>query len=57
MRARAAMAVRAAASRAPGSFAGIFAGWPLFGRRPAGLCTVWQVAVGYFVRRLPGGVT
>ncbi len=24
-------------------------------RRPAELCTVWQVAVAYFIRRLPGG--
>ena len=24
-------------------------------RRPAGLCTVWQVAVAYFIRQLPGG--
>lgn len=24
-------------------------------RRRAGLCTVWQVAVAYFIRRLPGG--
>ncbi|WP_154676312.1 hypothetical protein [Amycolatopsis benzoatilytica] len=23
-------------------------------RRPAGLCTVWQVAVAYFIRQLPG---
>ncbi|MFI5606115.1 hypothetical protein [Amycolatopsis sp. NPDC051903] len=28
--------------------------WPV--RRPqAGLCTVWQVAVAYFIRRLPNG--
>ncbi len=24
-------------------------------RRPAELCSVWQVAVAYFIRRLPGG--
>jgi len=24
-------------------------------RRPTGLCPVWQVAVAYFIRRLPGG--
>ncbi|AEK39308.1 hypothetical protein RAM_04080 [Amycolatopsis mediterranei S699] len=24
-------------------------------RQPAELCTVWQVAVAYFIRRLPGG--
>ncbi|MFD9887870.1 hypothetical protein ACFWY9_00910 [Amycolatopsis sp. NPDC059027] len=33
---------------------GWFGWWPV--RRQASLCTVWQVAVGYFVRRLPGGV-
>ncbi|HWD06658.1 MAG TPA: hypothetical protein VG674_29880 [Amycolatopsis sp.] len=31
-----------------------FGWWPI--RRPrAGLCTVWQVAVAYFIRRLPNG--
>jgi hypothetical protein len=24
-------------------------------RRPTELCTVWQIAVAYFIRRLPGG--
>lgn len=31
---------------------GWFGWWPV--RRSAQLCTVWQVAVGYFIRRLPG---
>ncbi|ANN20688.1 hypothetical protein SD37_37275 [Amycolatopsis orientalis] len=35
---------------------GIFAGRLPIRRRPVGLCTVWQVAVGYFIRRAPDGV-
>lgn len=30
--------------------------WLPIRRRPAEFCTVWQVAVGYFIRRLPGSV-
>ena len=30
-----------------------FGWWPA--RRRSGLCTVWQVAVAYFIRRLPNG--
>ena len=32
------------------------AGWLPIRRRPAELCTVWQVAVGYFIRRLSDDV-
>ncbi|MFD5092290.1 hypothetical protein ACFWMR_16940 [Amycolatopsis thailandensis] len=35
---------------------GLLAGWRPIERRPAGLCTVWQIAVGYFIRKLPDGV-
>ncbi|MEV4600221.1 hypothetical protein AB0K15_22810 [Amycolatopsis sp. NPDC049253] len=34
--------------------AGRLGRWPLR-RRAAGLCTVWQVAVAYFIRRTPTG--
>lgn len=36
---------------------GFLAGWRPIERRPAGLCTVWQIAVGYFIRKLPDNVT
>jgi len=35
------------------SFGDVVLGW-LPVRRRAGFCTVWQVAVAYFIRRLPG---
>ena len=35
---------------------GLFAGWRPIERRPASLCTVWQIAVGYFLRKRADGV-
>lgn len=52
-RARRAARVRSAKTEPPEG-AEVAWGW-LPVRRPAELCTVWQVAVGYFIRRLPGG--
>ena len=48
---------RAARVRSAGGAGGILPwGWvPVPVRRSAELCTVWQVAVAYFIRRLPGG--
>ena len=37
-----------------GGFGDVVFGW-LPVRRHAGMCTVWQVAVAYFIRRLPAG--
>ena len=46
---------RAARVRSAGGAGGAVPwGW-LPVRRSAELCTVWQVAVAYFIRRLPGG--